>query len=514
MEENIDITKLKYVLYARKSTDDPQRQLRSIPDQITECLDLANRLHLNVVNKHHPFTETKSAKIPNKRTVFNQMLKGLRNGEYDGILAWNPDRLARNMLEAGMLIDMVDSGVIKDFKFVTHVYSPDANGKMLLGMAFVLSKQYSDKLSQDVTRGVRGRLMEGKTPVPKHGYINEEGLYYPDGKNFDLISDAFQMRKTGASIEDINAYLNKNGYFKTVKKTGKKIKMTIQILSNVLHDPFYYGLLVQASQKVDLRLLNVGFISAINEEDYWAIQQLSYRKIRTKPHKLTFYPFRHMINCSYCGRFMVVAPSKGKTKHYLYFRCDNEACPRKKKSIRAKVLLDFIYNFLAEGLNLSEKEYREYLKSITIISDRKREDIQRELHNRLGLLKQVSAEIRERSLKIVNYNPNSRIYQENVEQIEKLQEEEKVLNAEVAKFNNQLNDPEKDRISIEQFLNLSKNAEKIVQSANERAKDIICRLIFLNFSLDEEKVASYQLKPPFDALLKTRDTFLGRGERN
>ena len=57
---------------------------------------------------------------------------------------------------------MVDNETIKDFKFVTHVYSPDANGKMLLGMAFVLSKQYSDKLSQDVTRGVRSRAEKVK----------------------------------------------------------------------------------------------------------------------------------------------------------------------------------------------------------------------------------------------------------------------------------------------------------------------------------------------------------------
>jgi len=32
----IDFTKLKYALYVRKSTDDPTRQIRSIPDQIGE----------------------------------------------------------------------------------------------------------------------------------------------------------------------------------------------------------------------------------------------------------------------------------------------------------------------------------------------------------------------------------------------------------------------------------------------------------------------------------------------
>lgn len=49
MEYEVDHTKLTYVLYARKSTDDPERQARSIPDQIAECLQLAKRLNLTVV---------------------------------------------------------------------------------------------------------------------------------------------------------------------------------------------------------------------------------------------------------------------------------------------------------------------------------------------------------------------------------------------------------------------------------------------------------------------------------
>ena len=44
MDNDIDLTKLKYVLYARKSTDDPERQVRSVEDQIAECEHLAMRL--------------------------------------------------------------------------------------------------------------------------------------------------------------------------------------------------------------------------------------------------------------------------------------------------------------------------------------------------------------------------------------------------------------------------------------------------------------------------------------
>ena len=125
MNDDFDVANCRYVLYVRKSLDDPERQVRSIPDQIDECKSLASRLGVGVIEI---LQETKSAKRPHKRPVFSQMLKDIEKGKYDGILAWNPDRLARNMLEGGKIIDMIDEGVIKDLKFVTHNFSNDPNG--------------------------------------------------------------------------------------------------------------------------------------------------------------------------------------------------------------------------------------------------------------------------------------------------------------------------------------------------------------------------------------------------
>ncbi len=211
-EDVIYFTKLRYVLYVRKSSEDEFRQVKSIPDQIDECLAFAARGQLQVFGKL--IIETKSAKTPGKRPVFRQMLTDIYNGKYDAILAWNPDRLARNMLEGGEIINMVDEGIIKDLKFVTHHFTKDANGKMLLGMAFVLSKQYSDKLlSQDVTRGVRSDLAEGKSPAPKYGYVRDESEpYRPDDRNHELICDAWSMRVKGEPIETITKYLNDQGF--------------------------------------------------------------------------------------------------------------------------------------------------------------------------------------------------------------------------------------------------------------------------------------------------------------
>lgn len=225
-EPKVDITKLRYVLYARKSTDDPKRQLRSIPDQLDECRLLAKNKGIRIVKT---IKEEKSAKTPGKREGYKEMIRGIKAGKYNAILAWNPDRLARNMIEGSEILNLADEGTIQDLKFVTHYFTNDASGKMLLGISFVMADYYSRNLSQNVTRGVRKGLKEGKSAgTPKHGYIRgEDGIYRPDNKdgskNFDLICEAWELRKTGKSLESITKHMNDNGYARIYKREPKRL---------------------------------------------------------------------------------------------------------------------------------------------------------------------------------------------------------------------------------------------------------------------------------------------------
>ncbi len=510
MEEELDFTKLRYVLYARKSTIDETRQIRSIPDQIDECQQLAKRLHLKIVDI---IKEVQSAKKPHIRAQFTQMLKDIKNGKYDGILAWNPDRLARNMKEGGDIIDMIDNNQIKDLKFVTHHFTKDANGKMLLGIAFVLSKQYSDKLSQDVTRGTRRNFAEGTPSTPKHGYYTDANkMYRPDGENFELVKKAWEMRAKGTSIDEIATYMDQKGYERVIKSTGDKQQMTKQKLSRMYIDPFYYGVLIHGvtGEKVDLRIA-YDFEPVVTEELYIAVQQLSYRRIKpNKSHKTSFYPLRMMLKCSFCEGNMYIAPSTGYVK-YLYARCDNKGCRRSKKSIRMKIIFDFIYDFLEEGLNFSEKEYEGYFKDTTKISSEKREKLNFQIHSKQAVMKKIDGEIKLRSLGIIKLSKGSEMWKVNENKVNELSNTKQELEEEITRLKEQVTDPESDRLSIEDFLNLSKNASRVVQSANAVVKDQICRLIFSNFSVDEEKVLSYQLKDPFATLLKSRVVLDSRG---
>jgi sulfur transfer protein SufE len=43
-------------------------------------------------------------------------------------------------------------------KYTNFHFENNASGKMMLGIWFVFSKQYSDKLSEDITRGSKNKV--------------------------------------------------------------------------------------------------------------------------------------------------------------------------------------------------------------------------------------------------------------------------------------------------------------------------------------------------------------------
>ena len=86
---------IKYIVYCRKSTDEPDRQILSIEAQVAELEEFAAKENLKIVSF---VTESKTAKEPG-REKFAAVLEKIENGEAAGIISWHPDRLARNSVD-------------------------------------------------------------------------------------------------------------------------------------------------------------------------------------------------------------------------------------------------------------------------------------------------------------------------------------------------------------------------------------------------------------------------------
>jgi site-specific DNA recombinase len=76
----------KYFLYARKSSEDDDRQVMSIEAQLFELREYARKENLEILEE---FQESKSAKTPG-REVFGKMMEKVEKSDGIGILCWHP----------------------------------------------------------------------------------------------------------------------------------------------------------------------------------------------------------------------------------------------------------------------------------------------------------------------------------------------------------------------------------------------------------------------------------------
>ena len=148
---------IKYFIYCRKSSEEEERQILSIEAQLAELQDFAKQNNLFVVKE---YTESRTAKEPG-RPIFNQMLGEIEKGNASGILAWNPDRLARNSIDGGRIIYLVDTGKIQSLKSTTFWFEATPQGKFMFSVAFGQAKYYTDNLRENIWQGIRQKIRRG-----------------------------------------------------------------------------------------------------------------------------------------------------------------------------------------------------------------------------------------------------------------------------------------------------------------------------------------------------------------
>jgi len=101
------------------------------------------------------------------------MINEIEKSDGVGILSWHPDRLARNSVDGGKIIYLVDTQKIVSLRFPTFWFEPTPQGLFMLQVAFGQSKYYSDNLVENINRGIRQKLRRGEwlTKAP-FGYVN------------------------------------------------------------------------------------------------------------------------------------------------------------------------------------------------------------------------------------------------------------------------------------------------------------------------------------------------------
>ena len=281
-------------------------------------------------------SESRSAKAYG-RPVFNQLLERIENGEADGIICWKLDRLARNFIDGGRIIDMLQHGKIKVIQTHDRQYLSNDN-VLMMAMEFGMANQFIRDLSTNTRRGLRNKVSMGwlphRAPI---GYLNDKTAEQGDKKIFKD-PDRFNMVRKMWDLLLVNKFSIEQIYRKAVDEWGltlaptKKTPAHKPCRSKIYHtfiNPFYYGYFYYNGQ------LHKGTHEAmITEKEFDDAQVIL--GLKTKPRLRTHQTtYAGTLKCT-CGSSIVAEhktknQKNGNTHRYIYYRCSRSKDPKCKQ---------------------------------------------------------------------------------------------------------------------------------------------------------------------------------------
>ncbi len=339
---------IRYCLYARKSSEAEEKQALSIESQVKEMLVLAQRENLNIVDMYR---ESHSAKDCGQRPVYNKLLVDIREGKFDGILVWHPDRLSRNAGDLGAVVDLLDQKKLVEIRTHTQRFTNNPNEKFLLMILGSQAKLENDNKSLNVKRGLKTKCELGFWPsVAPTGYLNsknkdEKGVVHIDPDRASTIKEMFaKVGHQGWSGRKVYRWLLETK-FKT--RTGKPL--TLSNIYMILNNHFYHGTFEYP--KLSGRWFQGKHLPLISKDLFDDVQtQLHLQeKVNIKNKE---FAFTRMLTCGACGSG-VTAQEKYKTlkdgsvAKYIYYGCTrsrNINC--KEGYIEEKVLINQLTNII------------------------------------------------------------------------------------------------------------------------------------------------------------------------
>ncbi len=328
--------KIKYFLYARKSSESEDRQIQSIDDQINKLKQVALDLDLDVKKT---YTEAKSAKKPNNRPLFDEMLKRIEDGEADGILCWQINRLSRNPIDSGRLSWMLQQGNLKSIQTIDRQYLPDDN-VILFNVETGSANQFILDLRKAVKRGVDSKLAKGWRPGSAPiGYLNSkikdrgENDISIDPERFPLIRKMWDLMLTGNYNPPQILEVANNEWGLRTKKTKRTggVPLSRTAIYKIFTNPFYAGIFEYGKEKIQYDGKHEKMITL---DEYDRVQKLLGREGRPRP-KTHHFAFTGSLRCAECGCLFTaiekekLIKSTGEIKKYTYYYCT-----RKKKDIK------------------------------------------------------------------------------------------------------------------------------------------------------------------------------------
>ncbi len=364
LAKEITPTGIRYCLYARKSTEQEDKQALSIESQVKEMQSLAERDGLNIVEIKR---EAHSSKEVGQRPVYNELLAEIKQGKFNGILTWAPDRLSRNAGDLGAVVDLMDQGLLQEIRTFGQKFTNNPNEKFLLMILGSQAKLENDNKMVNVKRGLRARVEMGLWPsVPPTGYLsnpdrNKKCEVVIDERRAPIIKQMFEkVAYDGWSGRKLFKWLQKDIRF--TAKSGKPLTLSNVYL--LLKNTFYYGEFEYP--KGSGKKYQGQHIPIITKDLFNQVQNVITNEYNLRTQDKEF-AFTKMLTCGLCGSG-ITADEKfknlkdGTQVRYVYYGCTKSRDKDCKCGyIREEELIEQLANIM-DTISLDEIGIKDRIK--------------------------------------------------------------------------------------------------------------------------------------------------------
>ena len=327
---------MRYILYARKSSESEDRQVQSIEDQRRILRAFAQERAFEITQE---IEESHSAKDPGDRPGFDQMLKHIEQGRAEGILCWNVNRLSRNPIDSGRLSWLLQQGILQVIQTPEKPYLPSDN-VLIFSVETGMANQYILDLKKAVRRGTESKLAKGWFPhrAPE-GYINNlrDHTIESDPERFALLQRAWRLLLNGTHTPSrVITVLNEEWGYRTretARGGGKKLSRSAGY--RLFSSRFYAGYFEHGAQ-----VYKGSHPPMLTLTEFEEVQQQIRGQIGRPHYQKREFAYTGLIHCGRCGRSVTaeMQPGRHGRGQWIYYHCNNVSGVCSKRCIREDVL--------------------------------------------------------------------------------------------------------------------------------------------------------------------------------
>ena len=329
-------------VYIRVSTEDQAREGFSLGEQEEKLLQLCKFKELEVYKVYKDAGI--SAKDMEHRPQFQEMLKDMKEGKLNYIVAYKLDRITRSVRDLEELISVLEQYNCFLLCDRDDVNTSTANGRFFVRMLTVLSQLEIEIVSERTKFGLNGAIKSGHIPGQRpFGYKSaEDKRMVIDNTTRPYVEKIFDMYLEGKSFQQIANCFKENKIFP--KKNWKDT--TIQ---KIIDNKIYMGDYEQykrIGKQVNLEsIVYMNVVEPIISRAKWEECQRQKERNQRTYTRDRVYTFFQRLKCPNCSRIMKCKGSGGTKRKYMYYTCEHCHINFNEDHVE-HLLRDFIYDLL------------------------------------------------------------------------------------------------------------------------------------------------------------------------